>query len=225
MAKVQLRFAVKALPWHPWINDEDAANFKRVTSEPYDSIIRNWMATDTLPLTPPTRHTDPKCFPGWQGAVTVCKGRAIAELLKTEISMLDCPRMVVWTGTNTLRQWFLGRDSVLTARHAVTVYGGQKFESFQQKYTRWTRSKRTILIAHRGVLSQPQHTAACDTGVAPEIIFPEPLWNIDEAVAAIRCHLRNPLFDVAHIRFLAIANTIDEELAHYLCKKTSARFA
>lgn len=225
MAKVNLKFAVKALPWHPYINDEDAAGFKRVTGEPWASMIDNWIETDTLPGTPPTRKSVPKCYPGWQGAVTLCKGRAIAEMILAESQHIDAQRMVVWTGTNVLRQWFNGRDSILTSRIAVMVYGGQELESFKNKYLRWTRSKRTVLIAHRGVLLQPEHLAFCDTGVAPEIVFAEPFWDVELAVAAIKTALRNPLFDTAHVRFVGIKNTLDEKLAHYLCKKTAERFS
>lgn len=222
MPDVRLKFAVKTVPWNKRINDEDAAGFKRVMSEPYASMIDNWIETDTLPLVPPNRHTKPKCFPGWQGAVSLCKGLAIAEFLREESQHVDAQRMVVWMGANVLPQWFFGDPR---GRIAVAVYGGQDIESFRQKYTRWTRSKRTILLAHYGVLLQPEHFAICDTGIAPEIVFAEPFWDVSLAVAAIRTALRNPLFDTAHIRFVGIKDTLDEKLAHYLCKKTAAHFS
>ena len=224
MAKVRLKFATQLLDWHPWVNAEDAANFKEATTGPIADQIREWIATDTLPRVPPCRKQGNLHY-GWQGRVTLAKGRATAEMLRSDATKLDAPRMVAWTYTPTLRQWILGRDSVLTRKLAVMVYGGQDDESFKNKYQRWTRSSRTILIAHHGVIDNPAHMAVLDTGFAPEIVFAEPYWDIDKAAAAVNTALKNPMFDVAHIRFLGIKNTLDAEVVGYLTKKTAERFA
>lgn len=224
MAKVRLKFATQLLDWHPWVNEEDAANFKEATTGPIADQIREWLATDTLPPVPPCRKQRNLHY-GWQGRVTLAKGRATAEMLLADAVKLDAPRMVAWTYTPTLGQWVHGKDTVLTRKYAVMVYGGQTDESFRNKYLRWTRSRRTILIAHHGVLDNPGHLAVLDTGAAPEIIFTEPYWDIDKAAAAIRTALRDPQFDVAHIRFVGIKNTLDAEVATFLTKKTAERFS
>jgi hypothetical protein len=220
---VNLKFATHLVKWHPWINEEDAAKFKEATTGEIADRIRNWIATDTMPKFPPAQKQKNLHY-GWQGRVTLCKGRAIAEMLKAEAVQLTAPRMACWVYTPTLNQWFIGQDSVLTRKFTVMVYGGMDLESFKQKYMRWTRSRRTILVAHHGVLDAPEHLAYLDTGAAPEIVFAEPYWDPERAEAAIRTALRNPQFDTAHIRFVGIKGTLDEEVVRYLTKKTAERF-
>lgn len=215
----RFRFQLVRVPMHNWVPPEDREKVKDAFKPEIAERLRKGMAEGRLPAG--VQHVWPKAGLPWQRRVTLCKGRAITNLMNQEFQDPDFPKVLAWQSGITLGVWWRNHVRGLL-RRTVHLYGGSPHHRYINRFNGWVRDPQSVMVAHRSLVwpAGAKNASITDFSPAPEILFPEPFWDIDHMVSALRLSVKTERFPVYNVRFFALQDTLDEEIVRWIMDRT-----